>query len=261
MKHQFLKTAIVITGVILLFLNSNAQNVTITDDDLYSGENSAMLDVNCTSKGLLIPRLTNNDRDGISTPAAGLIIFNTETNCINFYNGTEWLELMGCGFPDAPDAITGTDCPYEFETGVTYSIDAVGNADSYTWTVPADATIVSGQGTTSITVDFGITNGNVSVRSENSCGNSSSYSTLAITLEPEPTCSDGILNGDETDVDCGGPDCPDCPSFNMCETYSDCISGVCVGGICQPPACDDGVQNGGETGVDCGGPDCPPCKK
>ena len=194
MKKQLLKITFIIAGLFLLFININAQNITITDDNLYAGDNSAMLDVNCTSKGLLIPRLTNNDRDGISTPAAGLIIFNTETNCINFYNGTEWLELMGCGFPDAPDAITGTDCPYEFETGVTYSIDAVGN-------------------------------------------------------------------GDETDVDCGGPDCPDCPNNSMCETYSDCISGVCVDGICQPPACDDGVQNGLETGVDCGGPDCPPCKK
>ncbi len=51
-----------------------------------------------------------------------------------------------------------------------------------------------------------------------------------------PTCTDGIQNGNETGVDCGGPDCPPCP-----------------------PSCTDGIQNGSETGVDCGGPDCPPC--
>jgi hypothetical protein len=51
-----------------------------------------------------------------------------------------------------------------------------------------------------------------------------------------PTCTDGIQNGQETGVDCGGPDCPACP-----------------------PTCEDGIQNGNETGVDCGGPDCPPC--
>jgi len=28
---------------------------------------------------------------------------------------------------------------------------------------------------------------------------------------PAPTCDDGIQNGQETGVDCGGPDCPDCP--------------------------------------------------
>jgi hypothetical protein len=48
------------------------------------------------------------------------------------------------------------------------------------------------------------------------------------------TCNDGIQNGNETGVDCGGS-CPACPT------------------------CTDGVQNGQETGVDCGGPDCPAC--
>ncbi len=50
-----------------------------------------------------------------------------------------------------------------------------------------------------------------------------------------PTCNDGIQNGDETGVDCGGSVCPACPT------------------------CNDGVQNGDETGVDCGGSSCPPC--
>lgn len=50
-----------------------------------------------------------------------------------------------------------------------------------------------------------------------------------------PTCSDGIQNGDETGVDCGGS-CPPCA-----------------------PTCSDGIQNGDETGVDCGGSSCPPC--
>ncbi len=30
-------------------------------------------------------------------------------------------------------------------------------------------------------------------------------------VPPTPTCTDGIMNGDETGVDCGGPDCPACP--------------------------------------------------
>ena len=47
------------------------------------------------------------------------------------------------------------------------------------------------------------------------------------------SCSDGIKNGVETGIDCGG-NCPACPS------------------------CSDGIQNQGETGIDCGGP-CTPC--
>ena len=72
-----------------------------------------------------------------------------------------------------------------------------------------------------------------------------------------PTCDDGIQNGNETGVDCGG-DCAACPTCddgiqNGNETGVDC------GGDCAAcPTCDDGIQNGNETGVDCGG-DCAPC--
>ncbi|MBX2871244.1 MAG: T9SS type A sorting domain-containing protein [Saprospiraceae bacterium] len=81
--------------------------------------------------------------------------------------------------------------------------------------------------------------------------------------DPTPTCTDGIQNGEETGVDCGGPDCPDCPTEPSCtdgvqngeETGVDCGGPDCP--AC--PTCDDGLQNGEETGIDCGGPDCPDC--
>lgn len=73
-----------------------------------------------------------------------------------------------------------------------------------------------------------------------------------------PTCDDGIQNGDETDVDCGGS-CSPCPDGDSCVGASDCESGLCREDTCVPPACDDGEQNGDETDVDCGGPDCDPC--
>jgi len=74
-----------------------------------------------------------------------------------------------------------------------------------------------------------------------------------------PTCSDGIQNGAETDVDCGGGTCPTCPDGGGCQTGSDCDSGVCVDGVCQPASCTDGIRNGAETDVDCGGGECPTC--
>ncbi|WP_020538535.1 zinc-dependent metalloprotease [Lewinella cohaerens] len=77
---------------------------------------------------------------------------------------------------------------------------------------------------------------------------------------PAPTCTDGIQNGNETGVDCGGPDCAACPTCfdgiqNGNETGVDCGGPDCA--AC--PTCFDGIQNGDETGVDCGGPDCAPC--
>ena len=48
---------------------------------------------------------------------------------------------------------------------------------------------------------------------------------------PEVSCADGLHNGDETDVDCGGS-CPPCAEGLQCNEPSDCSSGNCEGGIC-----------------------------
>jgi len=59
---------------------------------------------------------------------------------------------------------------------------------------------------------------------------------VVVSTTPTPTCSDGIKNGTETGIDCGGS-CPACPTT---------------------PTCSDGIKNGTETGIDCGG-SCPAC--
>ena len=43
----------------------------------------------------------------------------------------------------------------------------------------------------------------------------------------DATCTDGVRNGNETDVDCGGPDCDPCDTGEECMDGSDCASGVC----------------------------------
>jgi hypothetical protein len=72
-------------------------------------------------------------------------------------------------------------------------------------------------------------------------------------------CDDGVKNGDETDVDCGGATCAKCDDGKQCTDGAGCTSGVCASGVCKAPACDDGVKNGDETDVDCGGPTCGKC--
>ncbi len=75
------------------------------------------------------------------------------------------------------------------------------------------------------------------------------------------TCNDGTMDGMETDVDCGGPNCPGCEAGEQCLEGSDCLSGICdPTNICVEPSCDDGIQNGGETDQDCGGPCGPTCE-
>jgi len=77
-----------------------------------------------------------------------------------------------------------------------------------------------------------------------------------------PTCTDGIQNGDETNIDCGGATCPVCGSGKHCRNDADCPLGEsCDGILCRPnpPTCADGIQNGDETNIDCGGATCPMC--
>ena len=52
-----------------------------------------------------------------------------------------------------------------------------------------------------------------------------------------PTCDDGIQNGEETGIDCGGPDCDPCDAGQGCNEASDCRSGVCEDNTCKA-ACD-----------------------
>ncbi|NOS91569.1 MAG: hypothetical protein HOP30_06580, partial [Cyclobacteriaceae bacterium] len=60
-----------------------------------SAATTAALDIQSTSKGLLIPRLTTAQRDAIPTPDLGLMIYNTSTSAFNYYNGGSWGPVGG----------------------------------------------------------------------------------------------------------------------------------------------------------------------
>lgn len=52
---------------------------------------SAELEIESTDKGLLLPRLNTAQRDAISNPAEGLLIYNFDIKCLEIFNGTEWI--------------------------------------------------------------------------------------------------------------------------------------------------------------------------
>jgi hypothetical protein len=70
---------------------------------------------------------------------------------------------------------------------------------------------------------------------------------------PVPTNTDGMRNGTETDVDCGGMSAPKCVEGRRCLQATDCKTNSCVGRICASASTADGVKNGSETDIDCGG--------
>ena len=102
---------------------------------------SAALDVTSTTQGFLPPRLTTAERDAIVSPAVGLVIYNTTTNCLNFYVGSGWNET--CGTASLPlgvvstincgsTSVTGTLTSGTAASGVSASVPYTGgNGGSY----------------------------------------------------------------------------------------------------------------------------------
>jgi hypothetical protein len=151
-----------------------------------------------------------------TTPTGATIVSGQGTTSIsvNFTSGfvpgnISVQSVSGCGssafktlaltapLPTLPGIITGTAnvCSYVgTATNLTYSIAPITTATSYYWTVPTGAAIVSGQGTTSVSVNFtsGFTPGNIAVQSVTNCGNSA-FKTLALT-GPLPTLP-GVITG------------------------------------------------------------------
>ena len=59
---------------------------------------SALLDLTSTNSGLLIPRMTTAQKNAISTPTTGLLIFQTDAPAgFYYYNGSSWLNISNLG--------------------------------------------------------------------------------------------------------------------------------------------------------------------
>ena len=71
------------------------------------------------------------------------------------------------------------------------------------------------------------------------------------------SCDDGLQNGLETDVDCGGPDCVGCEGGQRCEVDSDCRSQVCEDQVCVG---DLNACGGIEPLAEMPGEACGPCE-
>jgi uncharacterized protein (TIGR02145 family) len=87
---------------------------------------SSVLDLGSVNKGFLPPRMTKTQRDAISTPATGLMIYNTTSKSVNVFNGTTWT------FPDGStaDVPDGQPCPGQpeiFHDGKLYHTVQIGS--------------------------------------------------------------------------------------------------------------------------------------
>ncbi|OFY29764.1 MAG: hypothetical protein A2X01_14795 [Bacteroidetes bacterium GWF2_35_48] len=262
---------------------------------------SAIFDASSINKGFLIPRMTTVQRDAINSPAIGLLIFNTTTNCFEAYVNGAWNTVScpaACTPPAAPVAnaasslscssftanwsasagatsyyldvatdagftsfisgynnlnvgnvqtqyiaslspgttyyyrvraatacasinsntitaitinnpavagtITGTATVCQGQNGIAYSVPAIADATSYTWSYSGTGfAIASGSGTNSIIANFSgsATSGNLSIYGSNSCGNGTASANYAIVVNAPPTTANA---GSDINVTCGG---------------------------------------------------------
>ncbi len=117
----------------------------------------------------------------LSVPA-GFVSGNLCVRANNACGISEAACLSLLGLSNTPGAITGPTLVCASAQYVEYSVPAVPGAGSYTWTVPQASHITSGQGTNVILVRFGPKNGNVTVKSNSTCG-SSGVQSLSIVVE------------------------------------------------------------------------------
>lgn len=107
--------------------------------------------------------------------------------------------------PDAAGTITGTSVVCGGAQGIAYSCAAINGAVSYVWTLPAGATIATGGGTNSITVDFATnaSSGNITVYGNNVCGNGTPSPNFPVTVNALPDAAGNITGANEV---CQGTD-------------------------------------------------------
>jgi hypothetical protein len=98
--------------------------------------------------------------------------------------------------PGAAGPISGPSTVCKNNTG-SFSVGAITGATSYVWTVPSGTTITSGQGTTNISVSYGVSSvsGNVSVYGANGAGNGTA-SNLFVTVNEVPAQPGAIAGAD-----------------------------------------------------------------
>ena len=204
---------------------------------------------------LLLPLLT------LSTVAQNYNMSNTTiTTCGgtfydpqgtgNYINNQGLITMTICSNNGGPVSLNFTGLPFQVETGFDFLriYNGTGTGGTMLWNSQTAG---------------GATNPGV-ITSTGSCLTITWSSDGSVTytgwqaLIQCPSCTNGIQDGAETGIDCGGPTCPTCPNcFNGIQDGSE--TGIDCGPACPEPChCNNGILDGNETDVDCGG-SCNPC--
>lgn len=112
---KFFRLTLPILVFVLMNLDGSAQIGIGTS----SPDPSSILDINSTTQGVLAPRMTTAQRMAITSPASGLLVFDTDTNGFQLFDGSGWVKLIDenrlsdyTGWADYVDGVYTSASPF-----------------------------------------------------------------------------------------------------------------------------------------------------
>ena len=90
------KVTLLFVAITMIASHTLTAQVAINTDGT-DPDSSAILDLKSTNSGLLLPRLNTLQISGISNPAAGLMVFNTDSSDFYGFNGSKWISVWNTG--------------------------------------------------------------------------------------------------------------------------------------------------------------------
>ena len=172
-KHSTASTFVMMCALSLILAVTNYSSIFAqTTIGGLTPDNSAMLDVQSTSKGVLFPRLTTTQRDAIAPAATGLMIFNTTTGCLEINLGSPtnraWTEIkcegkatVNCGSATQSGSLmkgvaassVSISVPYTLGNGGPYiGTDAISSGVTGLTATLSAGTFTTGSGTVTLAI-------------------------------------------------------------------------------------------------------------
>ena len=144
------------------FQFSSGQNILINENG-GTPDASAALEVRATDKGMLVPRMVETNRLAISSPAQGLLVFQTN-GLVGFYyhNGTGWDTLIGSTIINVSNVTNENNANIAIVRDVKASGVDGGTFNNNAWRtrdlndLRGDSSFITINGTNSFTLDSGI---------------------------------------------------------------------------------------------------------
>ncbi len=173
-----MKKIVLVLGLLFLSLEFtwSQQGVSINTNG-NDPDSSAILDINVDNlspkKGVLFPRMTIAERDSIPNPAVGLLIYNTDCNVFQYFDGTVWETIITDVNNISSASIGGiTHIPHgALPDTLQYWITNPNSSYNYQWIVPSGMSIISGANADTVTVviNTSFSSGNICVTASTQC--------------------------------------------------------------------------------------------